>query len=615
MSASSDYQRAVLETATEKARALSQAASNNANIWGNTISTIGQQIAQYPEQQAKLKEIANRADLTNLEKQREQRLAATEQRQVSAQQQASQVLGQIQKTPDGLWDTNDLMQKLTPTGLDPQHIESLTTGFEKMNDMTLAQRKRQEEGNADLAHGLLSIYTKDEPITSDSLSFNAEALKGIGGLSDADAQAIHDMGAKVPPGTDLRPLLKSIEQRKKEYQPSDEYAYGANLGTYSKKTGNVQTPVPEKPEYKEVGPGGTLVQVPGRGVAASPLSGIPQLGTIEPAPTAPGAVRPAQTAPQAAPASTGATIAPGSGAQVIATGQPKPEAAGGHLWVLRDGKVQRVAESDVLPTDRKPPAEQSGNAQVEQGNAATVVKGLKAGTISPEVLLSTRATAQGMALNAEAVKQGLDTNQMVREWQATKHAIASLNGASQLRLAETINKASSSLDKLDELNQQWSQNASRWGVKVLNHANLKAAQNGAYGPEAASVAQRLEGQIADVTSELGQAIMGGNSPTDHAFGLASKNLSSDWTQKVLDDSIKQVRYNLNQAQNARNELLNQVGVQSTQVQTPQPGASLPPPATSAPPPTPAGRVRVKGPNGQTGTAPVGAPLPPGWSKE
>jgi hypothetical protein len=243
----------------------------------------------------------------------------------------------------------------------------------------------------------------------------------------------------------------------------------------------------------------------------------------------------------------------------------------------------------------------------KRADARTVAQGIKQFVdtgegLSPSILVGSRLTEQGMALNAELQRMGVDTGKLTREWTATSAAIKSLNGASQVRLAQVINKASASLDKLDELNQQWSDNASRWGIKVLNHASLKAAQNGLYGSEAASVAQRLEGQIADVTSELGQGIMGGNSPTDHALSLASTNLSSDWTQKVLADSIKQVRYNLNLAQSARNEMLSQVGVQGTQFETPAAGASKPP----------AGRVRVTGPKGETGTIEQGDALPPGW---
>lgn len=277
--------------------------------------------------------------------------------------------------------------------------------------------------------------------------------------------------------------------------------------------------------------------------------------------------------------------------------KPSPQKSYQHATVLLDGKpadvlidpdpksAQKVFDLNGQAIDnaatrvRPIPPAQTGNAEQEQGNAKTVAAGIIAGDTAPSILEGTRGTAQGLALMAEIKRQGGDSDKILRNWMATKGAIRALDSNQQVRLAEVINKASSSLDKLDELNQQWSDNASRWGIKALNRASLTAAQNGVYGPEAASVATRLDSQIADVTSELGQSVMGGNSPTDHALSLASKNLSSDWTQPVLSDAIKQVRYNLNLAQNARNDLLGQMGVTSTQVQTP-PAAGLPPKFTA-----------------------------------
>jgi hypothetical protein len=271
--------------------------------------------------------------------------------------------------------------------------------------------------------------------------------------------------------------------------------------------------------------------------------------------------------------------------KALGIGQPPPPRPVNEtsLWVTRNGQPLRIKESAYQQGDipyRAPTSADggalSGNAANDQKNAEEVANAIADGTASPEILNSIRTTSQGLSVSAALHRKGVDANKLLREWGATKRAIASLNSNQQIRLSQAINKASESLDKLDELNQAWEQNGKRWGIKALNRASLKAAQNGVYGPEAASVAQRLEAQIADVTSELGQAVMGGNSPTDHALELASHNLSADWSQKVLADSIKQVRYNLNLAQNARNDMLEQLGVGSTQFRTPPPGAGSSP---------------------------------------
>jgi hypothetical protein len=252
------------------------------------------------------------------------------------------------------------------------------------------------------------------------------------------------------------------------------------------------------------------------------------------------------------------------------------------LKTVVDGKNVElpVTRRDMLAHGPYPsqPNATTGNADMEQENAKTVAAGIIAGDTAPSILEGTRGTSQGMALLAEIKRQGGDSDKILRDWTATKTAIRSLDSPQQLRLAEVINKASASTDQLETLNQQWQDVGARFGIKAFNRASLTAAQNGFYGPQAQSIAQRLDAQIADVTSELGQGIMGGASPTDHALSLASKNLSSDWTAATLSDSIKQVRYNLNLAQNARNDLLGQMGVTSTQVQTPPPKAAAPPTA-------------------------------------
>lgn len=126
------------------------------------------------------------------------------------------------------------------------------------------------------------------------------------------------------------------------------------------------------------------------------------------------------------------------------------------------------------------------------------------------------------------------------DWKATQKHLAALNGAQQLRLNQAITALPDMLDKVDAL-------ASRWKggrFPVLNKANLALAKGGAYGQDVASVATQLDAQIADVTADLGNVYMGGNSPTDHALGLAGKSLKGDWSEAVLHDMVKLAKTNV-----------------------------------------------------------------------
>jgi hypothetical protein len=121
-----------------------------------------------------------------------------------------------------------------------------------------------------------------------------------------------------------------------------------------------------------------------------------------------------------------------------------------------------------------------------------------------------------------------------------------LNSGQQLRLNQSINALPEMLDSVDTLAAKWKGGS----FPMLNKANLALAKGGAYGKEAASIANQLDAQIADVTADLGNVYMGGNSPTDHALGLASKSLSGDWDEKVLHDMTAMARKNVQIRQNS-----------------------------------------------------------------
>lgn len=137
-------------------------------------------------------------------------------------------------------------------------------------------------------------------------------------------------------------------------------------------------------------------------------------------------------------------------------------------------------------------------------------------------------------------KKGYNLATANLDWQATQKHLSTLNGAQQTRMAQAVDNAAHSLDVIDSLAEQWK------GGKfpILNRANLALAKSGAKGPEAQKIAVQLEAQISDVTSELGNVYMGGNSPTDHALQLAGKNLSADWSEGTLRAMTTLARTNL-----------------------------------------------------------------------
>jgi hypothetical protein len=216
MSASEGYLNAITRLGEAKAQAQSEAARQNGQIWGNTISNIGQMVAQYPEQQAKLKEIANRADLTNLEKQKFQDEQQRYQDARNSQQQMAQVIAQTPKTPDGLFDIPALSQKFSNVA--PDQADKVLGAYTNINKYLTDHREQRNNAAADLANGFLSLHDPKEPIDWDSVNFYTAGL-GPEHVSPQD----QDLLAKAQAaGADPRQVMESIRSLGKKYQKETE---------------------------------------------------------------------------------------------------------------------------------------------------------------------------------------------------------------------------------------------------------------------------------------------------------------------------------------------------------------------------------------------------------
>lgn len=198
----------------------------------------------------------------------------------------------------------------------------------------------------------------------------------------------------------------------------------------------------------------------------------------------------------------------------------------------------------------------------------------------------------GAAVASQLAKRGFNLAAAATDWKATQKHISSMNSATQLKLTQSINALPELLDTVDSLASQWKGGR----FPVLNKANLALAKGGAYGPEVATVANKLDAQIADVNADLAAVYMGGNSPTDHGLALASRALSGDWDERVLHGMVDQARKNVIIR---RNSILN-TGVAGASEGNPYASHDAPPNA-GGPPPAPGGgapEITATGPNGQ-----------------
>lgn len=220
-----------------------------------------------------------------------------------------------------------------------------------------------------------------------------------------------------------------------------------------------------------------------------------------------------------------------------------------------------------------PKASSAAGPGASPDDPKSIAAGIMRGDLPP--------TVKGLYRNASPVlaelsRQGYNLQRAETDWNAVQKHIQTLNGAQQTRLNQAISTASDSLDKINSLYDEYQKLAPTAGIKVINKASLAIAKQLPGRPGA--VAQALEAQIADLTSELGNVYMGGNSPTDHALSLAKQNLSSDWNRETFKEAIKQAKLNLGIR---RNSIMNS-GVVGARSDSPYlPGAQAAPQAAPA----------------------------------
>ena len=145
-------------------------------------------------------------------------------------------------------------------------------------------------------------------------------------------------------------------------------------------------------------------------------------------------------------------------------------------------------------------------------------------------------------VRAYLARQGYNLAEAETDWRATQRFMATLNGPQQLRMRQAVNNAYHQIDVIEDLAKEWAEVAPQSGFRVLNKATLVAAAN--TPGRAGGVAQALLGQINDLTSELANVYMGGNSPTDHSMSLAAENLRADFNEDQFAKVFPLLRRNL-----------------------------------------------------------------------
>lgn len=207
-------------------------------------------------------------------------------------------------------------------------------------------------------------------------------------------------------------------------------------------------------------------------------------------------------------------------------------------------------------------------------DAKDIARGIAEGRQPPTF---TGLYGKSSAVRAELERMGYNVATAQLDWNATQKHLATLNGAQQERLRQAVTFTEDSLSSIEQLYSEWNAKGLNTRFKGINKMALAAARN--LGGEGAAIAQNLEAQINDLTSELGTVYKGGNASTDETLRLAAENLRGNWDEPTFKRAIKQIRTNL---QIRRNSILNSqpTGVSPNSPYSPKPQGDSAPPAGS-----------------------------------
>ncbi len=544
---------------------------NTAQIWGGAIGNIGQQISQIPVdiQKAKVLDTENQIRQNTLDQQKKFQNDLFNANEIYQYTTRPGPDGSVQFDEDKL---PGMVQKMSAAGINPDVVEHFAGAYKGMNSTMSSFRDTQLKHQAEFANYMLQSASPEHPLTP-ATSLAAAKVAQANGLANADD--INKMMAAFNQGKDPTEVFKAIANYGKASTPlkpptnESELAYRAAQGD-PVAIAAMNRAHPEKPAEP---PKGFTNETELRQDAATQ-------GTSEETPTA---WRSVETLRQMAadkekPAANEPTVTIRT---VDKNGRPVERVM---------TRSQALAEGQFPSQPRAAQGGGAAGAPSEYDNIKTAIAGMKDGTLPPQ--MPGRASKDYTAIMAEAKRQGFDLSGAVTDWTATQAHIKTLNGAQQTRLNQAIGALPDLLDSVDELSKKWDNGR----FPVLNRANLALAKNGAFGKEAASLANQLTTQIADVVGDLGTVYMGGNSPSDHGIELAKTALSADWDRKVLHDMVGLAKKNVQIRQNS----IRNVGVQGASE------GNVYAPKTDAAVPQSSGGVSVTAPNGKVYTFPTAA---------
>jgi hypothetical protein len=183
-----------------------------------------------------------------------------------------------------------------------------------------------------------------------------------------------------------------------------------------------------------------------------------------------------------------------------------------------------------------------------QTNVSKLADGMMSGGVPPDPEGLQRNGLYGDVV-AELQDRGVNFSELRQNYLAQKRLIQTENSPQGVRLDIAVRSGKAMYDAVDKLADQWD----GMGLGILSRANLKAASEGALGPAAQKLAVQLNGQIAQLTSDVATVEQNGMTPTNEARGVAEQSMQGWWGKGTIKAMTAQGRANMNIRDMARKE--------------------------------------------------------------
>jgi hypothetical protein len=202
VSSYSEFANSIAAIEQARGNAIAEGQRQSGQIWGQALGSVGQLVANLPQQlqQAKI-----------------QKLQLDQYQQaVQGQQRANQIIAGIQRNPDGTFDTGDLLQKFARAGVPADEQARWGKSFDDLNGIITKNNQHRVDALADVANTVLSHHKDGEPITPDAVHLGfavAKAIPGTG-LTDQDEQQLVQLMGQ---GADPQQLLEQVRGQGSKY--------------------------------------------------------------------------------------------------------------------------------------------------------------------------------------------------------------------------------------------------------------------------------------------------------------------------------------------------------------------------------------------------------------